>query len=65
MLQFLRGDADCLVATTIIESADGEHAESSNAPTSSAWPRPTRSVAVCRSRERAFAYLLYPLPSAH
>jgi transcription-repair coupling factor (superfamily II helicase) len=68
MLSFLRGDADCLVTTTIIESG----LDIANANTliveradqlglSQAYQIRGR---VGRSRERAFAYMLYPSAEA-
>ncbi len=68
MLSFLRGDADCLVTTTIIESG----LDVANANTliveradqlglSQAYQIRGR---VGRSRERAFAYMLYPSAEA-
>ncbi len=68
MLGFLRGDADCLVTTTIIESG----LDIANANTliveradqlglSQAYQIRGR---VGRSRERAFAYMLYPSAEA-
>ncbi len=68
MLRFLRGDADCLVATTIIES--GLDIPSANTliveradllGLSQAYQIRGR---VGRSKERAFAYLLYPSEQA-
>jgi transcription-repair coupling factor (superfamily II helicase) len=64
MLTFLRGDADCLVATTIIESGlDIPQANTliveraDQLGLAQAYQIRGR---VGRSRERAFAYLLYP-----
>jgi transcription-repair coupling factor (superfamily II helicase) len=64
MLEFLRGDADCLVATTIIESGlDIPQANtliverSDELGLAQAYQIRGR---VGRSRERAYAYLLYP-----
>jgi transcription-repair coupling factor (superfamily II helicase) len=64
MLSFLRGDADCLVATTIIESGlDVPQANtliverSDQLGLAQAYQIRGR---VGRSHERAFAYLLYP-----
>jgi transcription-repair coupling factor (superfamily II helicase) len=68
MLSFLRGDADVLVATTIIESGlDIPTANtliverSEQLGLAQAYQIRGR---VGRSRERAFAYLLYPSPEA-
>ena len=68
MLDFLRGDADCLVTTTIIESGlDIPTANtliverSDQLGLSQAYQIRGR---VGRSRERAFAYLLYPSAEA-
>ncbi|HEY1853585.1 MAG TPA: transcription-repair coupling factor [Solirubrobacterales bacterium] len=68
MLSFLRGDADCLVTTTIIESGlDIPTANtliverSDQLGLSQAYQIRGR---VGRSRERAFAYLLYPSEQA-
>jgi transcription-repair coupling factor (superfamily II helicase) len=68
MLSFLRGEADCLVATTIIESGlDIPTANtliverSDQLGLAQAYQIRGR---VGRSRERAFAYLLYPSPDA-
>jgi transcription-repair coupling factor (superfamily II helicase) len=68
MLTFLRGDADVLVATTIIESGlDIPTANtliverSDQLGLAQAYQIRGR---VGRSRERAFAYLLYPSPDA-
>jgi transcription-repair coupling factor (superfamily II helicase) len=64
MLRFLRGDADCLVATTIIES--GLDIPSANTLIVERADQLGLAQAyqirgrVGRSRERAFAYLLYP-----
>src|SRR5207244_7155780 len=64
MLRFLRGDADCLVATTIIES--GLDIPSANTLIVERADQLGLAQAyqirgrVRRSRERAFAYLLYP-----
>ena len=68
MLRFMRGDADCLVATTIIESG----LDIPNANTLIVERSDQLGLAqayqirgrVGRSRERAFAYLLYPSPEA-
>ena len=64
MLEFLRGDADCLVATTIIESGlDIPQANTliveraDQLGLAQAYQIRGR---VGRARERAFAYLLYP-----
>ena len=64
MLEFLRGDADCLVATTIIESGlDIPQANTliveraDELGLAQAYQIRGR---VGRSRERAYAYLLYP-----
>jgi len=64
MLNFLRGDADCLVATTIIESGIDIPAANTlivdradHLGLAQAYQIRGR---VGRSRERAFAYLLYP-----
>ena len=66
MLSFLRGDADCLVATTIIESGlDIPQANTliveraDQLGLAQAYQIRGR---VGRSRERAYAYLLYPSP---
>jgi transcription-repair coupling factor (superfamily II helicase) len=68
MLRFLRGEVDCLVTTTIIESGLDiptantlivERAEQLGL--SQSYQIRGR---VGRSRERAFAYLLYPSPQA-
>ena len=64
MLSFLRGDADCLVATTIIESGlDIPQANTLIAERADhlglAQAYQIRGR-VGRSRERAFAYMLYP-----
>jgi transcription-repair coupling factor (superfamily II helicase) len=68
MLEFLRGDADCLVATTIIESGlDIPQANtlvverSDHLGLAQAYQIRGR---VGRSRERAYAYLLYPSAEA-
>ena len=68
MLEFLRGDADCLVATTIIESGlDIPQANtliverSDELGLAQAYQIRGR---VGRSRERAYAYLLYPSAEA-
>ena len=68
MLSFLRGDADCLVATTIIESGlDIPQANTliveraDQLGLAQAYQIRGR---VGRSRERAFAYLLYPSEEA-
>jgi len=64
MLSFMRGDADCLVATTIIES--GLDIPSANTLIVERADQLGLAQAyqirgrVGRSRERAFAYLLYP-----
>jgi transcription-repair coupling factor (superfamily II helicase) len=64
MLGFLRGDADCLVTTTIIES--GLDIPTANTLIVERADRLGLAQAyqirgrVGRSRERAFAYLLYP-----
>ena len=65
MLEFLRGDADCLVATTIIESGlDIPQANTliveraDELGLAQAYQIRGR---VGRSRERAYAYLLYPV----
>jgi transcription-repair coupling factor (superfamily II helicase) len=68
MLRFMRGDADCLVATTIIESG----LDIPNANTLIVERSDQLGLAqayqirgrVGRSRERAFAYLLYPSAEA-
>jgi transcription-repair coupling factor (superfamily II helicase) len=64
MLNFLRGDSDCLVATTIIESGIDIPAANTlivdradHLGLAQAYQIRGR---VGRSRERAFAYLLYP-----
>jgi transcription-repair coupling factor (superfamily II helicase) len=68
MLRFLRGEADCLVATTIIES--GLDIPSANTLIAERADQLGLAQAyqirgrVGRSRDRAFAYLLYPAPSA-
>ncbi len=68
MLRFLRGEADCLVATTIIES--GLDIPSANTLIVERADQLGLAQAyqirgrVGRSRDRAFAYLLYPSPSA-
>src|SRR3954449_3417860 len=68
MLSFLRGDADCLVTTTIIES--GLDIPSANTLIVERADQLGLSQAyqirgrVGRSRERAFAYLLYPSAEA-
>jgi transcription-repair coupling factor (superfamily II helicase) len=68
MLGFLRGDADCLVTTTIIES--GLDIPSANTLIVERADQLGLSQAyqirgrVGRARERAFAYLLYPSPQA-
>ncbi len=68
MLGFLRGDADCLVTTTIIES--GLDIPSANTLIVDRADQLGLSQAyqirgrVGRSRERAFAYLLYPSAEA-
>ncbi|MGH2952048.1 MAG: transcription-repair coupling factor, partial [Solirubrobacterales bacterium] len=68
MLAFLRGDSDCLVATTIIESGlDIPQANTliveraDQLGLAQAYQIRGR---VGRSRERAFAYMLYPSPQA-
>jgi transcription-repair coupling factor (superfamily II helicase) len=64
MLRFLRGDADCLVATTIIES--GLDIPTANTLIVERADQLGLAQAyqirgrVGRSRERAFAYMLYP-----
>jgi transcription-repair coupling factor (superfamily II helicase) len=66
MLDFLRGEADCLVTTTIIES--GLDIPTANTLIVERADQLGLSQAyqirgrVGRSRERAFAYLLYPSP---
>jgi transcription-repair coupling factor (superfamily II helicase) len=68
MLGFLRGDADCLVTTTIIES--GLDIPTANTLIVERADQLGLSQAyqirgrVGRSRERAFAYLLYPSAEA-
>jgi len=68
MLAFLRGDADCLVTTTIIES--GLDIPTANTLIVERADQLGLSQAyqirgrVGRSRERAFAYLLYPSAEA-
>ena len=68
MLTFLRGDADCLVATTIIES--GLDIPTANTLIVERADQLGLAQAyqirgrVGRSRERAFAYLLYPSEAA-
>jgi transcription-repair coupling factor (superfamily II helicase) len=68
MLSFLRGDADCLVTTTIIES--GLDIPTANTLIVERADQLGLAQAyqirgrVGRSRERAFAYLLYPSPEA-
>ncbi|HVD87036.1 MAG TPA: transcription-repair coupling factor, partial [Solirubrobacterales bacterium] len=68
MLTFLRGDADCLVTTTIIES--GLDIPTANTLIVERADQLGLSQAyqirgrVGRSRERAFAYLLYPSAEA-
>jgi transcription-repair coupling factor (superfamily II helicase) len=68
MLGFLRGDADCLVTTTIIES--GLDIPTANTLIVERADQLGLAQAyqirgrVGRSRERAFAYLLYPSPQA-
>src|SRR5512132_1233390 len=68
MLRFLRGEADCLVATTIIES--GLDIPSANTLIAERADQLGLAQAyqirgrVGRSRDRAFAYLLYPSPAA-
>ena len=68
MLDFLRGGADCLVTTTIIES--GLDIPTANTLIVERADQLGLSQAyqirgrVGRSRERAFAYLLYPSPEA-
>ncbi|MCB0827644.1 MAG: transcription-repair coupling factor [Solirubrobacterales bacterium] len=68
MLTFMRGDADCLVATTIIESGIDIPAANTliveradHLGLAQAYQIRGR---VGRSRERAFAYLLYPSEEA-
>jgi transcription-repair coupling factor (superfamily II helicase) len=64
MLGFLRGDADCLVTTTIIESGlDIPSANTLIVELGLAQAYQIRGR-VGRSRERAFAYLLYPSAEA-
>ena len=68
MLRFLRGDADCLVATTIIES--GLDIPSANTLIVERADQLGLAQAyqirgrIGRSRDRAFAYMLYPSPAA-
>jgi transcription-repair coupling factor (superfamily II helicase) len=68
MLRFLRGEADCLVTTTIIES--GLDIPTANTLIVERADRLGLAQAyqirgrVGRSRERAFAYLLYPSAEA-
>ncbi len=68
MLRFLRGEADCLVTTTIIES--GLDIPTANTLIVERADRLGLAQAyqirgrVGRSPERAFAYLLYPSPEA-
>jgi transcription-repair coupling factor (superfamily II helicase) len=68
MLRFLRGEADCLVATTIIES--GLDIPTANTLIVERADQLGLAQAyqirgrVGRSRERAFAYLLYPSDAA-
>jgi transcription-repair coupling factor (superfamily II helicase) len=68
MLRFLRGDADCLVTTTIIES--GLDIPTANTLIVERADQLGLAQAyqirgrVGRARERAFAYLLYPSPQA-
>jgi transcription-repair coupling factor (superfamily II helicase) len=68
MMRFLRGEADCLVTTTIIES--GLDIPTANTLIVERADRLGLSQAyqirgrVGRSRERAFAYLLYPSAEA-
>ncbi len=68
MLRFLRGDGDCLVATTIIES--GLDIPSANTLIAERADQLGLAQAyqirgrIGRSRDRAFAYLLYPSPAA-
>jgi transcription-repair coupling factor (superfamily II helicase) len=68
MMRFLRGEADCLVTTTIIES--GLDIPTANTLIVERADRLGLAQAyqirgrVGRSRERAFAYLLYPSPEA-
>jgi transcription-repair coupling factor (superfamily II helicase) len=68
MMSFLRGDADCLVTTTIIES--GLDIPTANTLIVERADRLGLAQAyqirgrVGRSRERAFAYLLYPSAEA-
>jgi len=68
MLRFLRGDADCLVATTIIEA--GLDIPSANTLIADRADQLGLAQAyqirgrIGRSRDRAYAYLLYPSPAA-
>jgi transcription-repair coupling factor (superfamily II helicase) len=68
MLRFLRGEVDCLVTTTIIES--GLDIPTANTLIVERADQLGLAQAyqirgrVGRSRERAFAYLLYPSPQA-
>jgi transcription-repair coupling factor (superfamily II helicase) len=68
MLRFLRGEADCLVATTIIES--GLDIPTANTLIAERADQLGLAQAyqirgrIGRSRDRAFAYLLYPSPEA-
>jgi transcription-repair coupling factor (superfamily II helicase) len=68
MLRFLRGDGDCLVATTIIES--GLDIPSANTLIAERADQLGLAQAyqirgrIGRSRDRAFAYLLYPSPAS-
>jgi transcription-repair coupling factor (superfamily II helicase) len=68
MLTFLRGEADCLVTTTIIES--GLDIPTANTLVVERADQLGLAQAyqirgrVGRSRDRAFAYLLYPSPEA-
>ena len=68
MMRFLRGEADCLATTTIIES--GLDIPTANTLIVERADRLGLAQAyqirgrVGRSRERAFAYLLYPSPQA-
>ena len=69
MLSFLRGEADVLVATQHHRVGHrhpaGQHADRRARRHSSAWPSSTRSAGASgRSRERAYAYLLYPSAAA-
>jgi transcription-repair coupling factor (superfamily II helicase) len=68
MLEFLRGDADCLVATTIIESGlDIPQANTLIVDRADMFGLSQLYQIrgrVGRSRERAYAYLLYPRAAA-